>query len=469
MRGATTSNTPFVSEEALTRETDKLNLLVAQYNDTAAQFINAVNRRSFYTNSSPVPEEYTTTLTHSDANSEIRLANGPYSDLGGVLEVGGIRVNTPTATAYTRTLRPYTDRALSGQLKVQVLTYDSLEEFVITLGTVANTLTLEEIESALSEALFGVATVYADASRHITVEGDPGVYCLRVYGNLAASLGFPSKMRNLLSGKFVSTQAIAELIGGSARNLVKYTGEISIQGGKLTSPTINAKSIVRIAHGSYVANVDGQLTPYLTMTPVNSLSGVYTGQVSEERVSILNMRGEVSSSAELGAYKVINSDKCNLTAGSEGDFIQTEGDLVEIISLVQGDAKISRPLPSGDYLVASPEYLRSKGLAAQLKSINYLAKVPKDYYEALSVSKSLASLRSEIIDLDDRPTSLKRQLSNALSKIRASHLNLGLDRAWDILKEGDLELYFSLSESDASYANMIRNSLNKLAPRVRSL
>lgn len=500
MRGASTSNTPFVSEEKLSSETDRLNSLVTQYNDSAARFIRAVNSRSSYTNSSPVPEEYTTTLTHSDANSEIRLANGPYSDLGGVLEVGSSRIPIPPATAYARTFRPYEDKALSGQLKVQILTYDSLEEFVIELGTPTEVeeqvtvkvwneeegvfedreivitvekpavLTLAEIESKLSAELFGVASVYTDAEGYITIEGDPGVYCLRVYGNLASSLGFPSKMGNLSSGEFVPTQYIAELVGGSVRNLVKHTGEINVQDGVLTYPQISAKSILRIPQGSYVVDEGGRLTPYLTLTPVTSLSGAYIGQVSEERVTILNMKGGVTSSTELGAYKIINSDRCKLTTGWEGDFIQTKGGLVEIISLAQGNAKIARPLPSGDYSVASPEYLRSKDLATKLKSINYLAKVPKDYYEALSMAKSLASLRSEIAtDLNDRPTSLKRQLSNALSKIRASHLNLGLDRAWDILKEGDLELYFSLSEPNASYASMIRSSLNKIAPRVRSL
>ena len=500
MRGATTANTRYVSTETLRGEVSGLNRLISKYNESVARFLKSFRNRSLYTHAAPSPERYATTLTSAGAGSEIRLANGPYSDLGGTLQVGDARVALPPATARVRTSRPYIESNLFGVVRVQVLTVGSLEEIDVELGgttgedvtttievwdpdvaglvdehvttttQVPNPLTLTAIVEGLSSALFGLASVYADSEGYIYVEGEPGVYCMRLYGNLASAMGFPTKMGSLSSGLFVPTQDVADIVRGEVINTVTHTGPITIEEGSVISPKIEAKSILRLAAGAYVVKAGGELVPYLTLTPASDLSGTYNGQISEEQVRVKGLRGETSSSAELGAYKVVTSPECMLSQGNEGDLILTDGGPVEIVNKRGGTARIARPLPDGEYTAVSPEYLRATALADALELITFSAKAPQSYPEALAAVNDLSALKEKInLSLDDRPTSLKRQMSQAVSKIRASHLNLGLDRAWDTLRVGDLDGYFELTEANASYAGTVRNSLNLLTSRVRSL
>lgn len=456
-----------------------LKALLDTRNDAVTRFNANLRLRESLASGDTIPEEYSIDLEPLQDKGDIELINGPYPLLGDYIQVGDRRVRLPIPVTRARSSVPFVSGKVMGSLLIQVLSSDGYWESSIQLGpnvdeVIDNSVQVPEISTQyivdlINIEAYGKVTAEEEAGI-ITVTGESGSYCVQVSGSIGRMLGFPSKITSLHSGAFIGSEELASLLGGKSYSEEIYRGGLSIHEGALVSPTVEDRALVSTSMGMYVVQGDA-LTPYKSLTPAQDLPTSISGYISVERVRIEGMVGPVSSSNGVSAYKGETFSKFEaIDFAVEGD-ISSNGSKIRTSN--EDYLEVAPPMSRGTAVFRCPRYSRSLHLSTIFMPIPYSLSDPNTYEECLNLNAQLLdisrSLEDQLGQLPLYPSVGGSEEKRALSKIRSAHLDLGFDRAWDLLSKGFIREYLELNDLDSSFSGHLQSILDGVSPSVRSL
>lgn len=481
LRGVKTDLTAAELDDDLKSSIADLNTLVDNFNSVVRRYkSNFESRVKYSISDSFIDEPREVTLSQVESNGDLLISNGPFPFTEqDYLSVGDTRLAFSSPMCVVTSSLPFTSGRIKGSLIIEALVDDVAVVTEVEIGTystitleltLVDIVTIDEIVELLASELLGIAFVTKTDNNLIEIDGEPNVDFIRVRGSLASIFKFPTKLKEANSGRFVPTQQLATTLGGSVTNTVVYSGDITVFQG-LVSPTLTGTHVINSPYGKYVS-IDGILHPYATVTPVSSLSE-FTGTITEEKITLLNIEGDVSSS--ISAVK----DKLDTRFFAEG--VVEERDILSkgfvgttVVSKANGVVATRDLILPGTYEAVSREFFNARRIYYSLVEVVTFTSLPITYADALNEIKQLDALLTHVRTSEAAVSfhgegGYTKDLSRAISKIRASHTNLGYDLAIEILMGANFSSYFLLGESEGSYASRLDAIAREIGKGIETL
>lgn len=481
LRGMKTDLTSAELDEDLKSAIADLNTLIDRFNSIVRRYkSNFESRAKHSISDSFIEEPREVTLSQVESNGDLLISNGPFSFTEqDYLSVGGTRLTFSSPMCVVTSSLPFTSGRIKGSLIIEALIDDVAVITEVEIGTystidseltVVDVVTIDEVVELLASELLGVAFVTKTSDNLIEIDGEPNVDFIRVRGSLSSIFRFPTKLKEANSGRFVPTQQLATTLGGFVKNTVVYSGEISVLQG-VVSPTLTGTYVINSPYGKYVS-IDGKLHPYATVTPVSSLSR-FTGTITEEKITLLNIEGDVSSS--ISAVKDKLDNRFFVEGVIEERDILSKGFVgTTVTSKANGVVTTRDLILSGTYEAASREYINARSIYYSLMEVATSITLPVTYSDALEEIRKLDALLTDVAN-SEAAVSLHgeggytKDLSRAISKIRASHTNLGYDLAIEVLMEANFSSYFLLEENEGSYTSRLDAIAREIGKGIETL
>ena len=455
-----------------------INSDIQDLNNHIQTFRYDVNHINDYTttNTSPIVD---ISLMRSSLSSSLNLGKSPYRIAAGdLLQIGDQVIPFDEPLGIVKSKSPWVE-AVDIMLSLSLsITYKNLSVSVFELPQVP-LLSKEEIAQMISIQIEGLDITFEfDGDFFEFVPGDT-VLSIRVNQcGFRDVFKLPKKVTISNSTLYTSSKELRSLIGGTISSNVIHRGEVILEDGHLVSPVIDSSRAIIIIGDTFILCSEGNNLDLIAGIKVNYVDDYYKGyaKIVEETLDIRGI--SIPSFAANGGFGDSSADLSSVDFTFTSDADITEGDIIDdaIVTSVSGlTLTTSKPITEGGKSAILADYSLCLDIL-DTAPISIVSIIPfaEDLKTITEIEISISTILEDIdtlisVSSMSKGTYRYQEFCRVLADIRNAHLDLGLDRAVDLLYLGSLKEYFSLKPHQANFAKHAAKSARDVSRRMQTL
>jgi hypothetical protein len=482
---------------------EAINALIADLNIAIALYTTNINARESFTSTQYTPHTQTISLQRISTLSDISMGAGPYLiDVGDSITVDGDTAYLPSTVCSISATKAWpSDTAVKAGLVIEVHMRGNTTTITVDPFPLNQVLPVPEDEdeeeyfgeeeSSIPDEGYGYVEdlLEVSLSSYMDVDFADGlltltpnrsdVLSIKVVGGLLRDLlGFPKKTVPANSCAYTTAEQLSLVIGGVVVNNLLYTGTVSVIGGKVTSPSMDkTRAILAIGDTYYVVGSDGSLDLMagrdVYSTDYMGHGRVYTEELVLESLSVSS--GVVGFGGVSDAGSDISSDAFthNGVGVLAGDYV-TPGEGLNVKASGGGELTLNRPILDLEITVDACDYAIASSILSELTTAPQISDTFSNIPEINRLDGEVLALEEYLVSMTaiinrGKSTLQYRQFCRALSAIGSAHLDLGFDRALDMLYSGDFERYFNVEGIGANYLTYAAKTSRDVSRRMQTL